>query len=140
MTDRRGLARLAALVGTSSALYAVALGVVATFQAQADAATNARREPTVRAIEDIAAGNDRLGSTLRSNANRYGDLLDSYDRLTADIDALSGSVGVLGKAVAEVNGQAAALPAGVSMPRLTRPATVQVTRTVVHATTGASGG
>ena len=140
MTDRGGLVRLAALVGTSSALYAVALGAVATLQAQADAATAARREPTVRAIEDIAAGNDRLESTLRGNADRYGVLLESYDRLTADLDALNGSVGVLGEAVAEVNGRAAALPAGVSMPRLARPATVQVTRTVVHATTGASGG
>ena len=140
MTERRGLARLAALVGTSSALYAIALGTVATFQAQADAATTARREPTVRAIEDIAAGNARLESILRGHADRYGVLLDSYDRLTADLVALNGSVGVLGEAVAEVNGRAAALPAGVSMPRLTRPATVQVTRTVVHATTGASGG
>ena len=140
MTDRGGLMRLAALVGTSGALYAVALGAVATLQAQADAATTARREPAVRAIEDIAAGNDQLESTLRGNAGRYGDLLDSYERLTADLDALDGSVGVLGEAVAEVHGQAAALPAGVSMPRLARPATVNVTRTVVHATTGASGG
>jgi hypothetical protein len=140
MTERGGLLRLAALVGTSSALYALALGTVATLQAQADAAMNAQREPTVRAIEDIAAGNDRLGATLRGDADRYGDLLETYDRLTADIDALNGSVGVLGEAVAEVNGRAAALPPGVSMPRLTRPASVQVTRTVVHATTGASGG
>ena len=140
MTDRGGLVRLAALVGTSGALYAIALGAVATLQAQADAATIARREPTVRAIEDIAAENDRLGSTLRGNAGRYADLLDSYDRLTADLDSLDGSVAVLGEAVAEVNGRAAALPAGVKMPRLARPATVQVTRTVVHATTGASGG
>ena len=57
MTERRWPARLAALVGTSGALYAIALGTVATLQAQADAATTARREPTVRAIEDIAAAN-----------------------------------------------------------------------------------
>jgi hypothetical protein len=139
MTERRGLARLAALVGTSGALYAIALGTVATLQAQADAATTARREPTVRAIEDIAAENARLESMLRGHADGYGVLLDSYDRLSADLVALNGSVGVLGEAVAEVNGRAAALPVGVSMPRLTRPATVQVTRTVVHATTGASG-
>ena len=140
MTDRRGFVRLAALVGTSSALYAVALGTVATLQAQADAATTARREPTVRAIEDIAAGNDRLESTLQGNAGRYGVLLESYDRIAADLDALNGSVGVLGETVAEVNSRAAALPAGISMPRLARPAPIQVTRTVVHATTGASGG
>lgn len=140
MTDRGGLVRLAALVGTSSALYAVALGSVATLQAKADAVVAARREPTVRAIEDIATGNDRLESTLRGHVDRYGVLLESYDRLTADLDALNGLVGVLGEAVAEVNGRAAALPAGVSLPRLAPPATVHVTRTVVHASTGASGG
>ena len=140
MTDRSGLVRLAALVGTSSALYAIALGAVTTLQAQADAQTAARRQPAVRAISDIAAGNDRLESTLRGHADRYGALVDAYDRLTADLVELNGSVGFLGEAVAKVNGQAAALPAGVSVPRLTRPAAIQVTRTVVHATTGASGG
>ena len=140
MTDRNGFVRLAALVGTSSALYALALGAVTTLQAHADAQTAARRQPTVRAIADIAAGNDRIESTLRRNAGGYGALLEAYDRLTADLAELNGSVGVLGDAVAEVNGQAAALPAGVRMPRLTRPAAIQVTRTVVHATTGASGG
>jgi hypothetical protein len=140
MTDRTGLVRLAALVGTSSALYALALGAVTTLQAQADAQTAARRQPTVRVIADIAAGNDRLESTLRGNARRYAALLAAYDQLTADLDELNGSVAVLGDAVGEVSGQAAALPAGVRMPRLARPAAIQVTRTVVHATTGASGG
>jgi len=140
MTDRSGFVRLAALVGTSSALYALALGAITTLQARADAQTVARREPTVRVIADIAAAHDRLESTLRGNAGRYDGLLEAYDRLTTDLDELDGSVAALGGAVADVNGQAAALPAGVSMPRLARPAAIQVTRTVVHATTGASGG
>ena len=140
MTDRGSVVRLAAIVGTSGALYAIALGAVATLQARADATTAARREPMVRAIEDISAENDHLESTLRGNAARYADLLDSYGRLTTDLDALNGSMALLGETVAEVNGRAAALPAGVSMPRLSRPATIHVTRTTVHATTGASGG
>ena len=119
---------------------AVALGAVATLQAQADAATTAQREPTVRAIEGIAAGNDALATSLRAEFDRYGVLLDRYEGLTTNLAGLDASVGALGEAVAEVNGQAAALPPGVAMPRLTRPTTVRLTRTVVHATTGASGG
>lgn len=139
MTDRNGLLRLAALVGTSSALYAVALGTVATLQSQADAAIAAGQEPAVRAVDDMVARNDALEAELRRNADRYASLVDAYDRVTADLFAIDDSVRVLSDAVTEVNGGAATLPEGVSLPRLPRPATISVTRTTIHATTGASG-
>jgi hypothetical protein len=139
MTDRRGFVRLAMLLGTSAGVYSGSLAVVVALQAQADATAIARRQPTARGIDAVAAENDRLAAMLRRAAGSYDRAADRYELLASELVALDSSVGALGTAVEEVSGSAASLPSGIAVPRLTRSATVRVTTTVVHATTGASG-
>ena len=143
MTDRRTMVRLAALAGGSAGLYSAALAAVLSLQSQTDAATIARRQPVEQALAAVAATNGRLEANVQRAADNYAAVVGAYDRLSADLAELDDSTRALAEAVADVNGMAAKLPNGVALPRISRPSTttVRVTRTtVVHATTGASGG
>jgi len=140
MIDRRGIVRLATLVGGSAGLYSVALATVVSLQSQADAATIAGRQPVVDAIGAVEGSNDRLDSLLSGASDSYGHVVADYEALASAMTSLDGSVDALGVAVEEVSGRAARLPGTIALPRLTRSAPIQVTkRVVVHATTGASG-
>ena len=114
-----------------------------SLQSQTDAATIARRQPVEQALAAVAATNDRLEANVQRAAENTAAVVGAYDRLSADLAGLDDSTRALAEAVADVNGMAAKLPNGVALPRISRPSTttVRVTRTtVVHATTGASGG
>jgi hypothetical protein len=140
MTDRRAIVRLATLVGGSAGLYFVALATVVSLQSEADAATIAGQRPVVDAIAAVEASNDRLESLLGGAADSYGRIAADYESLAAAMSSLDDSVNALGVAVATVSGRAATLPDNIALPRLTRPAPIEITRrVVVHATTGASG-
>lgn len=141
MTDRRTLVRLAALAGGSAGLYSAALAAVVSLQSQTDAATIARRLPSEQAIGTVAATNDRLEANLVRAGERYAEVAATYDELATDLGAVDAAMQALAEAVADVNGMAAKLPSDVALPRISRPTTtIRVTKTVVHATTGASGG
>ena len=138
MIERRPL-QLAVLLATSAGLYSASLAGIAALQSRADRATIAAREPTGRALDQLVADADRLQAALSRAATTYALAADRYESVGPGLEQTAAALAELQAAVTEVSGSVADLPTGITVPRLTRSTTV-VTRTVVHATTGASGG
>jgi len=81
MIDRRGIVRLATLVGGSAGLYSVALATVVSLQSQADAATIAGRQPVVDAIGAVEGSNDREGGDRQRGRDLEIDFVRHQRRL-----------------------------------------------------------
>jgi hypothetical protein len=127
-----------ALIGVSTAGYALAVAGIASLQARADTEKVANQAPVVAGIEAIAAGNQRLSGRLDALSERDTTSTSAYGTLAAGITGLERDLGALADTVSRVDGAARHLPTSVALPptiRSVRPAT----RTPSHATTGASG-
>jgi hypothetical protein len=142
VTDRtdalRGPARTGLLVGTSSALFAVTLAAVASFQQDAEDATAAARAPALAAIVQRSDQVDTLFGSLDKRARLERAAVDGYAGLADGLSRLDASLEALGGEVDAVTGAAAALPDRIRLPSLSVPRTVQRPPST-HATTGASG-
>jgi hypothetical protein len=138
MTEARRPTPLLVLLTASAGLYSVSLAGIAALQSTSDQATMAARVPTELALRGLTTESDRLSSALERAAEVYAGAGAHYDALAPELAAAEKELRALAASVARVSGTAAELPSSISLPRLTRSTKV-VTRTVVHATTGASG-
>jgi hypothetical protein len=133
-------ARAGMLIGASAAVYAVALAGVSGLQAESDAAAIARREPWLAEIAESRAANDRLEATLIAASSEAKALADEYAATGVVVSAYQARLDELASLVAEVQGSAAALPARISLPKVTVRGATRSTRPSTTATSGASGG
>jgi hypothetical protein len=134
----RGTARTGALVGASSALFAVTLAGVAALQQAAEDGTAAARAPALAVIDRRSADVDAVVAALDAGARAELVALERYAQVVGRLDALEVDLAALDGAVAAVAGAAAALPDRVRLPALRAPRPVQ-RAPATHATTGASG-
>jgi hypothetical protein len=128
------------LIGASAAVYAVTLAGVSGLQAQSDAAAIARREPWLAEIAESRAANDKLEAILIAAGSEAKDLADEYAATGVSVSAYQARLDELASLVAQVQGTAAALPARISLPKVTVRGTTRSTRPSTTATSGASGG
>lgn len=134
-------ARAAMLLGSSAAVYAIALAAVAALQSGTDAELAARRGPYLESVAAARAANDALAGSLaaldadaRSVADRYAGVSSAIAEQEASLDELAALVG-------RVQGTANALPTRISLPSVTvRSTSRQAAAPRTTATTGASGG
>jgi hypothetical protein len=138
MTEARRPTQLVVLLTASAGLYSVSLAGIAALQSNSDQATMAARVPTELALRGLTAESDRLSTALERAAEVYAGAGAHYDALAPELATAEEELQALAARVAKVSGTAADLPNSISVPRLTRSTKI-VTRTVVHATTGASG-
>jgi hypothetical protein len=127
-----------ALIGLSTAGYALALTGVSTLQAAADRGAVADRAPAVRLLDAATGTNDRLAERVDELARRasrsatgYGDLTSGITRVESSLDALAGNVSA-------VDGASRSLPASVALPPVVRSVRPGGGATS-HAATGGSG-
>ena len=133
-------ARAGMLIGASAAVYAVTLAGVSGLQAESDAAAIARREPWLAEIAESRAANDQLEATLIAASSEAKALADEYAATGVAVSAYQARLDELAALVAEVQGSAAALPARISLPKVTVRGATRSTRPATTATSGASGG
>ncbi|MCI0583597.1 MAG: hypothetical protein L0227_12045 [Chloroflexi bacterium] len=132
-------AHLGVILGLSTGAYALTLAAVTGLQASAEATARAERAPTVAAIEDLAAGHDRLGARLDAARTAYESAAGTYADAGIEVAELEARLAELAAAVTEVSGTAASLPTGVKLPPVTRTVTT-ISAPTTQATSGASGG
>jgi hypothetical protein len=128
-------AHVGTMLGLSVAGYGVALALVTGLQSSTDAAVNANRAPVAAAIDRIAAGHDRLDSTLQGAAGAYNSAATSYQGLADNLAAVEQRLSALAASVSAVDGASKALPASVAMPPIIRSVRVSA-GTTSHATSG----
>lgn len=133
-------ARASMLIGASAAAYAVTLAGVSGLQAHSDAAAIARREPWLAQVAESRAANDELEATLVAAGAEAKALADEYATTGVALSGYQDRLDQLAVLVAEVQGSAAALPARISLPKVTVRGTVRSSRPSTTATSGASGG
>ncbi|HXI46483.1 MAG TPA: hypothetical protein VNH13_09295 [Candidatus Acidoferrales bacterium] len=145
MTDRLGrLAALrvpshvAVLVGVSTAAYAVTLAGVTVNQASGEAALAAERAPAIAGIQDIAERNARLTADLEAAGTNYDRVSQAYLAAGGRLSDLEAALAALATSVGTIDGVSKAMPATVSLPRVSRPRT-SGGAPATSATTGASG-
>ena len=112
-------ARAGMLLGTSAAVYAVALAGVAGLQAQSDAELVARHQPYVEAVARARAANDALAAALDRTDADLQTIGTSYAGTGEAVTAYEARLDALAALVAEVQGSAAALPTRISLPKVT---------------------
>lgn len=142
MTDGRrvrGLpAHVGVMLGLSAGAYAVALAGVSANQSAADAGRMAERAPIAAGLATLSASHDRLDAALAAARERYTAAAAEYANLAPGIAGLESDIARLSGLVTEIEGTAAALPAGAPMPSV-RTSVAKVAPPPVHASTGASG-
>jgi hypothetical protein len=125
------------MFGLTAAGYAATLGVVTALQASAEADLIAQRQPVAAAIEQAAAGNDRLAGAVDVAGRDITDAVAAYDAVAARLPGFEGRLTDLSGLVQAVDGASRALPARAPMPTVVR--TTTAARPVAHATSGGSG-
>ncbi|HEX9551138.1 MAG TPA: hypothetical protein VF971_08590 [Candidatus Limnocylindrales bacterium] len=130
---------LGVILGLSTGGYVLALATVTGLQSSSEATAWLERAPTVAALEQLAAGHDRLTARLDAARAAYEDAAGVYADAGLQVADLEARMNELATAVAEVSGTAASLPAGVTLPPVSR-SVASVPAPTVQATTGASGG
>ena len=124
------------MLGLSVAGYGVALALVTGLQASSEAATSANRAPVTVALDQLAAGHDRLGRSIDDAAGVYAGAATAYQTVVDRFVAIEAGLGTLAGSVKAVDGASKALPASVAMP-VVRSVRV-VARSTTHATSGGS--
>jgi hypothetical protein len=124
------------MLGLSVAGYGVALALVTGLQATNEAAVRADRAPVAGALDQLAAGHDRLERSVEDAAGRYAGTAAEYRAIVDRITAIEDGIATLATSVKAVDGATRALPATVSMP-VVRAVKV-VARAAPHATCGGS--
>jgi hypothetical protein len=143
MADRRiGLpsppGHVVALVGLSTAGYALALTGIAALQAAADRGAVADRAPAAGLLDAAAGTNDRLTERVDELARRASRSATTYRDLTSGIRAVESNLDALAGRVSAVDGASRSLPASVALPPVVR--SVRPGRGATsHAATGGSG-
>jgi len=141
MAERPRPVHLAVLVGLSTSTYAISLAGVTALQSVTDARVIAQRAPAVQAASLMTAGHDRLEDRLEGAQRAYAMAAGRYARLGPAMADMEDALDTLGKRVTKVSGAMNSMPGRVRLPSIGGGSTRVVTRTtVVHATTGASGG
>jgi hypothetical protein len=125
------------MFGLTAAGYAATLGVVTALQASAEADLIAQRQPVAAAIEQVAAGNDRLAGAIDVAGRDITEAVAAYEAVAARLPGVEGDLTDLSALVQAVDGASRALPARAPMPTVVR--TTTVSRPVAHATSGGSG-
>jgi hypothetical protein len=123
------------LIGASAAIYAVSLAGVAGLQSQSDAELAARQQPYLDELARARAANDGLEAALAALGTQAQALSGTYATTADDVTAYEARLDQLAALVAEVQGSAAALPARISLPKVT----VRAGSTRAPATTSTSG-
>jgi hypothetical protein len=131
-------ARSGALVGISSALFAVTLAAIAALQQDAEDATAAARAPVLAASVDRSGQIDALLGSLDRGASLERRAIDGYAGLVDRLSLLESSLEALDAEVMDLAGAAAALPDRLRLPAIGAPPAVRRAPST-HATTGASG-
>lgn len=140
MTERRLPVHIAVLVGASTAAYAISLAGTTAMQSSADQALLLARAPSLEAAARISDGNDRLEADIASSTAAYAGSAAHFAELSTDLTALDMSLEAYAGRMAKVSGAVRALPARVSLPRVSRSVTSTSSKPRVAASTGASGG
>jgi hypothetical protein len=138
VTDRRRPIHLAMLVGLSTSAYAITLAGVTALQSTTDATLIAERAPAGNAVAQMSSGHDRLEESVSRAEWAYVTAARRYATLGPTMADMETALDRFGRRVTRVSGAADALPGRVQLPTISSSTRV-VTRTVVHATTGASG-
>jgi hypothetical protein len=131
-------AHVATMLGLSVAGYGLALALVTGLQAASEAAISADRAPLGRAIDELAAGHDRLERELRDTAATYADAAAGYATAVGALAGLDDRLATLAASVEVVDGAARALPASVALPPVVRSVRPAATRPSAHVTSGGS--
>jgi hypothetical protein len=129
-------AHVGTMLGLSVAGYGVALALVTGLQASSEAAVIADREPVAIALDQLAAGHDRLGRSIDDAAGLYAGAAAAYQSVVDRFAAIEEGLGALATSVKAVDGASKALPASVAMP-VVRSVKV-VAKATTHATSGGS--
>lgn len=141
MTDRRALAlpaHLAAYLGVSAGVYAVALAAVTGIQSQTDAAVAAQRAPVMQGIAELAAGHDEMAARLARAQAAYQDAAAAYAAVGGPLADVQLGLSSLADKVAAIDGASRTLPTSVKLPSVSRVVRTTSVPTT-HTTTGASG-
>lgn len=129
-------AHVGTMLGLSVAGYGVALALVTGLQASSEATVIADREPVAVALDQLAAGHDRLGRSIDDAAGLYAGAAAAYQSVVDRFAAIEDGLGALATSVKAVDGASKALPASVAMP-VVRSVKV-VAKATTHATSGGS--
>ena len=140
VAERRIPAHIAVLVGASTAAYAISLAGTTSLQSGADQAVMLARAPSLAAAARISDGHDRLEADIARAATAYAGSAAHFDDITANLTALDTSLDAYAGRMQKVSGAARALPARVSLPRVSRAVVSRSAKPRVAASTGASGG
>jgi prefoldin subunit 5 len=134
--------RAGMLVGVSAAVYAVSLASVSGLQAQSQAEVAAANQPAVDAVARAKAANDALDAAIQDANRRLEALARQYDSVSSDMSAYQAQFDRLSQLVAKIQGSAATLNAGFTLPAVTMHGAIGGGGgggTVVVTTTSASG-
>ena len=129
-------AHVGTMLGLSVAGYGVALALVTGLQAAGEAAVRADRAPLAVALDQLAAGHDRLDRSVDDAAGRYAGTAAAYQSIVDRFATIEDGLATLATSVKAVDGATRALPATVSMP-VVRSVKVGA-RATPHATSGGS--
>ncbi len=132
-------ARALILLGLSGGAYALTLAGVTGLQSASEAALSAQRDPMAAGIQRLAREHDALAAGLAESRRAYAAAVAAYEATGTGISAMESALGDLAAAVSDLSGTAAALPATVPVPTVTRNV-AKAAPSPVQATTGASGG
>jgi hypothetical protein len=116
------------LLGGTAAVYAMTLAAVSALQASSDASLAAARQPFLDRVAATRAANDELEDALGRAHAIATRLTGEYDALSLDVATYEERLAALAALVADVEGSAAALPARISLPKVTMRGTVGTTR------------
>jgi hypothetical protein len=131
-------AHVGILIGLSAGGYALSLAAVTGLQSHSEAALTAQRAPALAKIDALNTHYANLEAQLAAAQSAYDAAAAAYNATSTQFQAMESSLSDLAAAVSSINGTAASLPAGVSLPSVSRSVST-ASAPVVHATTTASG-
>jgi len=141
MTETHRPLHLAVLFGASTALYAISMAGVAAIQSKDDQTLISRQAPADDAATRLRDGHDALEARLARAAAAYARAAAGYDALATTLETTETALGEYAGRVEAVSGASKALPATVSLPKVSTKVVVKTTsRPKTTASTGASGG
>jgi hypothetical protein len=128
-----------ALLGASTAGYALLLAGVAGLQSRNEAELIAARQPAVQGVAQLVSGHDDLRAQLDGARATYAATVDAYVTAGGTLDTLHEQVGLLAGLVAQIDGVSRTLPTTVKLPAVRRTVSSAGVPST-SGTTGASGG
>ncbi|HYL41417.1 MAG TPA: hypothetical protein VET90_08920 [Candidatus Binatus sp.] len=130
-------AHICVMLGASTAAYAVTLAGVTALQAAGEAQLAADRGPAMASVQALGARNQALDAAVAGAGKRYDALASDYTQAGGQLTSLEASLARLAATVQSIDGVSRSMPAGVSLPKVTRVAAAAAPAT--SSTTGASG-